>query len=133
MLEVVAALVRRKDEYLICRRPMHKARGGQWEFAGGKVEAGETKRQAVVRELWEELRIHLRAGEVAAEVIYDYPDLTVHLSLLEAEIVSGTPELLEHSKLAWVRLEALETYDLCPADRALVRRLMEKKRTEQLE
>lgn len=123
MLEVVAALVRREERFLICRRPMHKARGGQWEFAGGKVEAGETKRQAVERELREELGVELRAGGVVAEVVYSYPDLTVHLSLLEARIVSGAPRRLEHSEFAWVTLDEMELYDLCPADRALVRKL----------
>lgn len=123
MLEVVAALVRREDCFLICRRPMHKARGGQWEFAGGKVEAGETKQQAVERELREELGVELRAGGVVAEVVYRYPDLTVHLSLLEARIVSGAPRRLEHSEFAWVRLDEMGLYDLCPADRALVRKL----------
>lgn len=123
MLEVVAALVRREDCFLICRRPMHKARGGQWEFAGGKVEAGETKQQAVERELREELGVELCAGGVVAEVVYRYPDLTVHLSLLEARIVSGAPRRLEHSEFAWVRLDEMQMYDLCPADRALVRKL----------
>lgn len=123
MLEVVAALVRREDCFLICRRPMSKARGGQWEFAGGKVEAGETKQQAVERELREELGVELRAGSVVAEVVYRYPDLTVHLSLLEAQIVSGVPRRLEHSEFAWVRLDKMGLYDLCPADRALVRKL----------
>ena len=123
MLEVVAALVRREERFLICRRPMHKARGGQWEFAGGKVEAGETKRQAVERELREALGVELRAGGVVAEVVYSYPDLTVHLSLLEAQIVSGAPRRLEHSEFAWVRLDEMQMYDLCPADRALVRKL----------
>lgn len=123
MLEVVAALVRREDCFLICRRPTHKARGGQWEFAGGKVEAGETKQQAVERELREELGVQLRAGDVVAEVVYRYPDLTVHLSLLEARIVSGALRRLEHSEFAWVRLDEMGLYDLCPADRALVRKL----------
>lgn len=125
MLEVVAALVRREERFLICRRPMHKARGGQWEFAGGKVEAGETKRQAVERELREELGVELRAGGVVAEVVYSYPDLTVHLSLLEARIVSGAPRRLEHSEFAWVTLDEMGLYDLCPADRALVRKLQQ--------
>ena len=119
MLEVVAALVRREDCFLICRRPMSKARGGQWEFAGGKVEAGETMQQAVERELG----VKLRAGGVVAEVVYRYPDLTVHLSLLEARIVSGAPRRLEHSEFAWARLDEMQMYDLCPADRALVRKL----------
>ena len=67
--------------------------------------------------------MELRAGGVVAEVVYRYPDLTVHLSLLEARIVSGAPRRLEHSEFAWVRLDEMGLYDLCPADRALVRKL----------
>lgn len=123
MLEVVAALIRRGERYLICRRPMHKARGGQWEFPGGKVEKGETKQQAIVREIREELAVQLCAGEAAAEVIYAYPDLTVHLSLLDAQIISGEPATLEHSELAWVTLGEMQQYDLCPADRMLLQKI----------
>ena len=125
MLEVVAALVRRGEEFLICRRPMHKARGGQWEFAGGKVEMGETKQQAIIREFREELSLNLNAGEVIAETVHAYPDLTVHLSLLEATIASGELCQNEHSAVAWVTLRDIHKYDLCPADRELVRQLLE--------
>lgn len=123
MLEVVAALICRGDRYLICRRPMHKARGGQWEFPGGKVEKGETKQQAIVREIREELAVQLCADGIAAEVIHAYPDLTVHLSLLDARIISGEPAALEHSEFAWVTLEEMQQYDLCPADRMLVQKI----------
>ena len=124
MLEVVAALVRRGEEFLICQRPMHKARGGQWEFAGGKVEAGETKQQAIIREIREELDLRLSAGEVIAETVHEYPDLTVHLSLLETQIESGELHQNEHSAIAWTTLREIHKYDLCPADRKLVRSLL---------
>ena len=126
MLEVVAALMRRGDEFLICRRPMHKARGGQWEFAGGKVEAGESKQQAIIREIREELNLHIRAGAVVAQTVHAYPDLTVHLSLIEAEILSGDLHRNEHSQSAWITLRDVHRYDLCPADRELVRQLLER-------
>jgi len=131
MLEVVAALIRSGDRFLICRRPMHKARGGQWEFAGGKVEPGETRQQAIVREIREELGVELRAGEAVAETVHHYPDLTVHLSLMEAEIISGAPRLLEHSEIAWAGLNEIHRYDLCPADRELVRGLLKKQWLEE--
>ena len=126
MLEVVAALLRRGEKFLICRRPMHKARGGQWEFAGGKVELGETKQQAIIREIREELSLTISAGEVAAETVHAYPDLTVHLSLLEAEILSGELNQNEHSDIAWITLRDVHKYDLCPADRALVKQLLQR-------
>ena len=125
-IEVVAGLVRRGDHVLICRRPMDKARGGQWEFAGGKVEPGETKQQALVREFREELDVELNPGEVVLEVIHNYPDLTVHLSLLEATAASGEPRALEHSEIQWVKMKDVHAFDLCPADRELVRLLYER-------
>ena len=122
-IEVVAGLVRRGEEFLICRRPMHKARGGQWEFAGGKVEPGETRAQALVREFREELAVELLPGEVILEVTHSYPDLTVHLSLLEARVAAGAPRALEHSEIRWVRMRDMHAFDLCPADRELLRLL----------
>ena len=66
---------------MICQRPAHKARGLLWEFVGGKVEPGETKQQALVRECREELAVTLDVGDVFMEVTHEYPDLTVHLTL----------------------------------------------------
>ena len=125
-IEVVAGLIRSGNKYLLCRRPMHKARGGQWEFAGGKVEPGETKARALAREFREELAVELNVGETIAETTHSYPDLKVHLSLLEAEIASGELQALEHSELAWAELHELHLFDLCPADRELVQLVHER-------
>ena len=82
MTEVVAALIWDGDRFLICQRPAHKARGLLWEFVGGKVEPGETKEDALIRECREELDITLSVGDVFMEVTHEYPDLTVHLTCL---------------------------------------------------
>lgn len=124
-IEVVAGWVRREDRVLICRRAMHKARGGQWEFAGGKVEPGETMAQALVREFREELDFDLKPLRVISEVTHMYSDVCVHLTLLEAEAISGEVRALEHSEIRWVRTEQLPDFDLCPADRELVQRMAE--------
>ena len=84
--EVVAALIWDQDKFMICQRPAHKARGLLWEFVGGKVEPGETKEQALIRECQEELAITLDVGEVFMDVVHEYPDLTVHLTLFHATI-----------------------------------------------
>lgn len=89
--EVVAALIWDQDTFMICQRPAHKARGLLWEFVGGKVEPGETKQQALIRECREELAVTLDVGEVFMDVVHEYPDLTVHLSLFRATIQEGTP------------------------------------------
>ena len=70
MTEVVAALIWRDDKFMICQRPAHKTRGLLWEFVGGKVEPGETKEQALVRECREELAITLSVGDVFMDVTH---------------------------------------------------------------
>ena len=120
MLEVVAGLIRREDKILICRRPPHKARAGCWEFPGGKVEAGETLAQALIRECREELAVTLTVGPVAADTVYEYPDVTIHLSLLEARVAQGEPAPLEHSEIRFIRPEEASLYTFCPADQAFL-------------
>ena len=120
-IEVVAALIRRGDDFLICQRPAHKARGLLWEFAGGKVEAGENPTQALIRECREELAVTLQVGEAFMETTHAYPDITVHLTLFQAVIAQGDPQQLEHADLRWVRAEELPNYAFCPADAAIIR------------
>lgn len=121
--EVVAALIEEGGRLLICRRPKHKARGLLWEFAGGKVEAGESKRQALCRECMEELGVLLSVGDVYAEVTHAYPDLTVHLTLFCARIAAGTPQKKEHAELAWVLPEELPAFTFCPADEEILQKI----------
>ena len=86
MTEVVAALIWQGDKFMICQRPAHKARGLLWEFVGGKVEQGETKEQALIRECKEELNNILSVGDVFMDVIHEYPDLTVHLTKFASRV-----------------------------------------------
>lgn len=123
MTEVVAAVIEREGRVLICQRPAHKARGLLWEFAGGKVEPGETKAQALARECREELGITVEPGEVFLEVTHAYPDLTVHLTVLRAGLAAGEPQLLEHADLRWVTAAELPGFAFCPADAAIVQKL----------
>lgn len=89
VVEVVAALIWDKDKFLICQRPANKKRGLLWEFVGGKVELGETKAQALIRECREELAITVEPREVFMEVMHEYPDITVHLTLFNCTILQG--------------------------------------------
>ena len=125
MTEVVAALIWRQNKFLICQRPAHKARGLLWEFVGGKVEPGETKEEALVRECREELGIPLQVGEVFLEVNHHYPDMTVHLALFHARILEGEPRKLEHNDLRWITREEIPLYDFCPADVEILQKLRE--------
>ncbi len=123
MVDVVAALIWDGDRFLICQRPAHKARGLLWEFVGGKVEPGETKAQALVRECREELDILVDVGDVFMELTHAYPDITVRLTLFRARIAAGEPKRLEHNALAWITPAEIPGYDFCPADAAILRRL----------
>ena len=122
MLEVVAALVERDGCFLACRRAPEKARGGMWEFPGGKVEPGETRAQALTRELAEELGVRAEAGEQAAQVVHAYDDVTVRLTLLRVTLL-GEPQRLEHADMRFMTMEEAQSEPFCPADRRLLRQL----------
>lgn len=123
MTEVVAALIWNENQFLICQRPANKARGLLWEFVGGKVESGETKEQALVRECQEELAITLDVGEVFMDVVHEYPDLTVHLTLFNASIREGIPQRLEHNDICWIAVDEIDQYTFCPADEEILKKL----------
>lgn len=123
VVEVVAALIWQGDRFLICQRPAHKARGLLWEFVGGKVEPGESKPQALIRECREELGVQLTVGPVFMALTHAYPDLTVHLTLFEAAIAAGTPQKLEHADIRWIRPDEIPHYPFCPADEAILQKL----------
>ena len=125
MTEVIAALIWKDNQFMICQRPAHKARGLLWEFVGGKVEPGESKEQALVRECREELAIAVQVGKVFMEVTHEYPDLTVHLTLFHASIQEGIPQLLEHNDIRWITVEEIDQYPFCPADEVILERLKE--------
>ena len=123
--EVVAALIWQGNKFMICQRPAHKARGLLWEFVGGKAEPGETKEQALIRECREELAITLSVGDVFMDVVHEYPDLTVHLTLLNATIAEGEPQKLEHNDIRWISPSEIPNYEFCPADEEILARICE--------
>ena len=120
MTEVVAALIWNNDKFMICQRPAHKARGLLWEFVGGKVEPGETKEEALIRECREELAVTLTVNNVFMDVIHEYPDLTVHVSLFNAVIAEVEPQKLEHNDIQWISPSEIPNYEFCPADEEIL-------------
>lgn len=116
MTEVVAAMIWQEDRFLICQRPAHKARGLLWEFVGGKVEPGESMAQALIRECREELDITVTVGDIFTQVVHEYPDIHIRLTLFHCSIAGGTPSLLEHNDLKWILPSEIPQYDFCPAD-----------------
>lgn len=125
MTEVVAALIWEKDKFMICQRPANKARGLLWEFVGGKVEPNETKEQALIRECREELAITVSVDCKFTDLVHEYPDLTVHLTLFNASIDEGKPQKLEHNDIRWITAHEILQYEFCPADEVILRKLME--------
>lgn len=119
MVEVVAALIWDNDRFLICQRPANKARPLLWEYVGGKVEPGETKEEALVRECKEELDITVSVGSVFFDVIHEYPDITIHLTLFNATVVDGMIKLLEHNDYRWITPKEIPKYEFCPADESI--------------
>ena len=125
MTDVVAALIWEGDRFLACQRPAHKARGLLWEFVGGKVESGESLEDALIRECREELDITVAPRDVFMEVIHEYPDLTVRLTLFNATIAEGTPKALEHHDIRWITVREIDGLEFCPADEEILKKLKE--------
>lgn len=120
-LRVVAAVVRRGDEILITRRPDRPGRPGQWEFPGGKVEAGEAEADALRRELREELGCEAAVGALLLRHAHRYPDLEVDLAFYACALPpSPQPEPLAVAEIAWARVGTLSRYDFLEADRAVL-------------
>ena len=125
MTEVVAALIWEGEKFMICQRPAHKARELLWEFVGGKVEPGETKEHALIRECREELAVTLSVGDVFMDVVHEYPDITVHLTLFNAIIADGIPQKLEHNDIRWIAPSEIPNYAFCSADKEILAKICE--------
>lgn len=126
MVDVVAALIWDGDRFLACQRPAHKARGLLWEFVGGKVEPGESMEDALIRECREELDVTVRVGDVFMQLIHEYPDITIRLTLFHAKIAAGVPKLLEHNDMRWLYPSQIPEYAFCPADQDILESIMKR-------
>ena len=117
---VAAALIWRGGRFMICQRPPHKARGGLWEFVGGKLEEGETGEAALIRECREEIGITVEPKGVFMRLIHRYPDITVELTVYNARIGDKEPKLLEHTAIEWITPAEADGYEFCPADKEIL-------------
>jgi mutator protein MutT len=118
-LAVLAAVIRRGRQYLVCRRPAGKRHGGLWEFPGGKLEPGESWLDAARRELAEELGVDVTSAGVPVCRRRD-PGSRFVIAFVPVEI-AGEPRPREHDAFRWVELEEIQHVELAPADRAFVR------------
>ena len=125
-VDVVAALIWMKDKFLICQRPANKARGLLWEFVGGKMEKGETMEEALIRECKEELDITVSVGQQFMQVIHEYPDILIRLTLFHCTIPEGFPKALEHNDIRWIHPNEIDHFHFCPADEDILKELKRK-------
>ena len=123
VVDVVAALIWQDNKFMICQRPENKTRPLMWEFVGGKVEPGETKEAALVRECREELGVIISVDSEFMQTEYEYPDMYVRLTVYNAKMVQGTPVLKEHSDLKWIEISEAGGFMFCPADMPVLKKL----------
>jgi 8-oxo-dGTP diphosphatase len=122
MLKVVAAVLERDGKILIAQRAHPPELRGQWEFPGGKVEPGEALDVALARELEEEFGVVVRVG---FEISHFQSD-TLEIVFLNATLISGEPQALEHLALRWVDPLALNQVDFLPTNRAALLQLQKR-------
>ena len=126
MIKVVAALICKDNKILIARRATGDPNVlGKWEFPGGKVEANESEKAAIEREIKEEFELTVKAKRFLINNICEYPEKKIDLRLYECEYLSGEFCLHDHFEYKWVELTKLIDFDLAPADVLLARYVME--------
>lgn len=121
-IEVVAAIIQKDQKIFATQRGYGEFKDG-WEFPGGKMEAGETPRQALVREIKEELDTEIEVGELVDIVEYDYPQFHLTMHCFLCTIKSGELVLKEHEAAKWLAPEELDSVDWLPADLGLIEKL----------
>ncbi len=118
-IQVVAAVIRDGDRIFAAQRGYGSAKDG-WEFPGGKIEPGEAPRQALIREIREELNAEITVGEKLTQVEWDYPDFHLSMACYWCNLKSGSLTLREHESARWLCLDELDAVDWLPADRLVV-------------
>jgi 8-oxo-dGTP diphosphatase len=121
-INVVGAVIV-DDGKVLCAQRGPGALEGMWEFPGGKIEQGETPREALAREIDEELRCEVKVGDEVASTTYEYDFGIVTLTTFYCDLLDGTPALTEHTEVRWERPEYMHLLDWAPADIPAVERI----------
>lgn len=119
IVRVVAAVIRDGDRIFATARGYGEYKGW-WEFPGGKIEVGETPKEALVREIHEELDTEIRVGELIATIEYDYPTFHLSMDCFWAGVVTGRLVLKEAADARWLTRETLESVQWLPADQTII-------------
>ncbi|PJZ01337.1 8-oxo-dGTP diphosphatase MutT [Bacillus vallismortis] len=124
-IKVAAAVIQNDKAMILCalRSPIMSL-ANLWEFPGGKLEEGENAREALVREIHEELDCKIEADEIIADIHHEYEKVIVNLISIQAKIVEGEPVAKEHAELRWVPVSELESLEWAPADLPTVNALV---------
>ncbi len=123
IIEVAAGLIFHEGQLLIAQRRPDDHLGGLWEFPGGKRELGETFPQCLMRELHEELGVHVEVGRRLAVADHPYPERRIHIEFFQCRLIAHQPRPIRCAQIAWVRAEDLGKYTFPPADAALLEQL----------
>ena len=123
MIDVVAAVIVKDNKFLITRRAPKLKLEGMWEFPGGKIDAGETPEEALVREIKEELDTEVEVKELLDTVEYDYPKFHLSMDCFICKIKAGELVLKEHEASKWLTKETLDSVEWLPADQGLIEKI----------
>ena len=124
MIDVVAAVIQNEEgKILIAQRNLKKSQGGLWEFPGGKIEPNETKEEAIIREIKEEMDIDIEAKKFIGQKVFNYPDKDINLIAMECTQICGNVKLTEHEDYKWVTSDELASFEFAPADEFIVERV----------
>lgn len=126
MIDVVAAVIQNEEgKILIAQRNLKKSQGGLWEFPGGKIEPNETKEEAIIREIKEEMDIDIEAKKFIGQKVFNYPDKEINLIAIECKQIKGDIKLNEHEDIKWVNKNELRNFNFAPADKFIVNAILE--------
>ena len=127
MLEVVAAVIHLKGKVICVRRGpnVQEFISDKWEFPGGKVEVGESREEALVREIREELSVDIEVSEFLMTVEHTYPDFHLTMHVFRCVLIQGEITLNEHVALKWLSVDELDQLDWAAADVPVVKSLMQ--------